>query len=42
LSEDYYFCIKCREHGIKVYAAPWAVLGHFGTYLFEGGLLPAP
>jgi hypothetical protein len=42
LSEDYYFCIKCRERDIKVYAAPWAVLGHFGTYLFEGGLLPAP
>jgi len=42
LSEDYYFCMKAREHGYKIYAAPWAVLGHFGTYLFEGGLLPAP
>jgi hypothetical protein len=42
LSEDYYFCWKAREAGIKVYAAPWAQLGHFGTYLFEGGLLPAP
>jgi len=42
LSEDYYFCWKARENGIKVWAAPWAVLGHFGTYLFEGTLLPAP
>jgi hypothetical protein len=42
LSEDYYFCWKAREHGYKIYAAPWVVLGHFGSYLFEGGLLPAP
>jgi cellulose synthase/poly-beta-1,6-N-acetylglucosamine synthase-like glycosyltransferase len=42
LSEDYYFCWKAREAGLKVYAAPWAQLGHFGTYLFEGGVLPAP
>jgi len=42
LSEDYYFCWKAREHGYKIYAAPWVVLGHFGTYLFEGGLIPAP
>ena len=42
LSEDYYFCWKAREAGFKVHAAPWAQLGHFGTYLFEGGLLPAP
>lgn len=42
LSEDYYFCWKARAMGIKVWAAPWAHLGHFGTYLFEGGLLPSP
>lgn len=42
LSEDYYFCLKARENGIKVHAAPWVQLGHFGTYLFEGTLLPAP
>jgi len=42
LSEDYFFCWKAREAGLKVWAAPWASLGHFGTYLFEGGLLPAP
>lgn len=40
LSEDYYFCWKAREAGIKIYAAPWVNLGHFGSYLFEGGLLP--
>ena len=42
LSEDYYFCHKAREAGLKVWAAPWVQLGHFGNYLFEGGLLPAP
>ena len=40
LSEDYYFCLKAREHGIKIWAAPWVNLGHFGSYLFEGGLVP--
>ena len=40
LSEDYYFCWKAREHDIKIWAAPWANLGHFGSYLFEGGLIP--
>jgi len=42
LSEDYAFCYLARKHGIKIYAAPWANLGHMGSYLFEGGLLPAP
>ena len=42
LSEDYAFCKIARDNGIKIYAAPWVQLGHFGTYLFEGGLLPAP
>lgn len=41
LSEDYHFCRVARENGIKIYAAPWVTLGHFGTYLFEGTLLPA-
>ena len=40
LSEDYYFCWKAREQGFKIHAAPWVNLGHFGSYLFEGGLLP--
>jgi hypothetical protein len=42
LSEDYAFCRLARDAGFKVYAAPWVSLGHFGTYLFEGGLIPAP
>jgi len=42
LSEDYAFCHIARKNGIKIYAAPWARLGHLGSYLFEGGLLPAP
>ena len=42
LSEDYAFCHIARKQGIKIYAAPWARLGHLGSYLFEGGLLPAP
>ena len=42
LSEDYYFCWRAREAGLTVWAAPWVQSGHFGTYLFEGGLIPAP
>ena len=42
LSEDYAFCKIARDNGVKIWAAPWVNLGHFGTYLFEGGLLPAP
>jgi hypothetical protein len=42
LSEDYHFCKLAREHGIKVWAAPWVQLAHIGTYAFEGQLIPAP
>ena len=42
LSEDYHFCRVARLNGYKIWAAPWVTLGHFGTYLFEGGLVPAP
>jgi hypothetical protein len=42
LSEDYAFCKIARESKIDVWAAPWVQLGHFGSYLFEGGLIPAP
>ena len=40
LSEDYYFCHEWRKIGGKIHAAPWCRMGHMGTYLFEGGLLP--
>ena len=42
LSEDYDFCHKWRKAGGKVYAAPWCQLGHMGSYLFEGTLIPTP
>jgi len=42
LSEDYHFCKLARKHGMKVWAAPWAQLGHIGSYLFEGQLTPSP
>ena len=41
LSEDYHFCRIYRLAGGKVWAAPWAHLGHMGSYLFEGALIPA-
>jgi hypothetical protein len=39
LSEDYHFCKLARSQGIKVWAAPWAQLGHYGSFLFEGRLV---
>jgi len=38
LSEDYHFCKIARQAGFKVYAAPWAILTHSGTYNFSGTL----
>lgn len=40
LSEDYHFCHSYRKAGGTVWAAPWCRIGHFGTYLFEGQLVP--
>lgn len=42
LSEDYAFCKLCRTIGIDIWGAPWVRLGHFGSYLFEGGFAAAP
>lgn len=36
LSEDYFFCLKAREAGMKVWAAPWCTIAHFGAYAFSG------
>tara|TARA_S200002703_G_scaffold139134_1_gene129724 strand:+ start:139 stop:882 length:744 start_codon:yes stop_codon:yes gene_type:complete len=36
LSEDYFFCHNYREHGGKVWVAPWCEVGHFGSYCFNG------
>lgn len=41
LSEDYHFCSQYRSIGGKIYAAPWAILSHTGTYEFNGRLIPA-
>lgn len=40
LSEDYAFCHLCRQNNIKIHVAPWVKLGHVGTYLFEGSVIP--
>lgn len=39
LSEDYYFCMKARELGIKSYVLPCISLKHVGTYVYEGDYL---
>jgi hypothetical protein len=38
LSEDYWFCFKCRQIGMKVWIAPWMHLQHSGYYTFAGNL----
>jgi hypothetical protein len=42
LSEDYHFCSIYRAMGGQIWAAPWVVLSHIGTYAFEGRLVAAP
>jgi hypothetical protein len=43
LSEDYHFCREWREKCAgTVWAAPWAQLGHVGTHIFDGVLMPSP
>lgn len=38
LSEDYWFCQKARQAGLKVWLCPWIGLQHTGTYTFKGSL----
>lgn len=38
LSEDYHFCKLARQHGFKVWCAPWASFTHTGSYNFSGQL----
>ena len=38
LSEDYYFCKKSRQAGMKIWACPWMQLQHIGSYIFKGDL----
>lgn len=41
LSEDYHFCQLYRKAGGSVWVAPWVQLAHCGSYIFEGGFIPA-
>jgi len=38
LSEDYFFCRKARDIGIKIHICPWMELQHVGTYIFKGSM----
>lgn len=38
LSEDYWFCHKSRQAGMKVWLCPWMHLSHSGHYTFAGSL----
>src|SRR3984885_11401882 len=35
VAEDFHFCRQARNHGFKIYAAPWVHLKHAGTYVFD-------
>jgi len=39
LSEDYWFCQKSWDIGIKTWLCPWMKLQHTGTYVFGGSLI---
>jgi hypothetical protein len=38
LSEDYWFCQKVQEIGMKTWFCPWMKLQHVGSYIFGGSL----
>jgi len=38
LSEDYWFCQKAQEAGLKTWLCPWMQLQHVGSYIFGGSL----
>lgn len=38
LSEDYWFCQKVQEIGLRNWLCPWIKLQHVGTYIFGGSL----
>lgn len=39
LSEDYWFCQKMWDIGVKTWLCPWMKLQHMGSYVFAGSLL---
>ena len=38
LSEDYWFCQRIQDLGMKTWLCPWIKLVHLGTYVFGGSL----
>ena len=38
LSEDYWFCQKAQDVGLRTWFCPWMKLQHVGTYIFGGSL----
>jgi len=38
LSEDYWFCQKAQDIGLKTWFCPWMKMQHVGTYIFGGSL----
>lgn len=38
LSEDYFFCRKIKEIGMRTWIAPWMKLHHLGSYIYVGDL----
>ena len=38
LSEDYWFCQKAQQIGLKTWLCPWMKMNHVGSYIFGGSL----
>jgi hypothetical protein len=38
LSEDYWFCQKAQQAGLKTWFCPWMKMQHVGSYIFGGSL----
>jgi hypothetical protein len=38
LSEDYWFCQKVQQIGLRTWFCPWMKMQHVGTYIFGGSL----
>jgi len=38
LSEDYWFCQKAQNIGLKTWFCPWMKMQHVGSYIFGGSL----
>jgi hypothetical protein len=38
LSEDYWFCQKAQNIGLRTWFCPWMKMQHVGTYIFGGSL----